>query len=316
MNATPVRPAALFPGQGSQEKGMGKALAESSAEAMELWTMAEKASGLPLREIYWDGDDAAMANTRNQQPAMTAVNLGLWYAVKPRLAPLCAAGHSLGEYSALAAAGVLSPKDAIALVSLRGRLMDEAGADGGAGRMAAVLKLSRDQVEDIVARAADASGKLLLVANYNSPGQFVLSGHAEAVEAAAALVKEEKGRAIPLAVSGAFHSPMMQEAAEELAKAMKGLTFHDPKFPVYCNVTGRPESDSRALADIMARQMTSQVLWIDTLSNMWNAGARVFVEIGPKGVLTKLLKANFQDTKEEWRGENIADAAQAAAYQG
>lgn len=316
MNATPVSPAALFPGQGSQEKGMGKALAESSGEAMELWTMAEKASGLPLREIYWDGDDAAMANTRNQQPAMTAVNLGLWFAVQSRLKPMAAAGHSLGEYSALAAAGVLSPQDALALVSLRGRLMDEAGAEGGAGRMAAVLKLSRDQVEEIVAKAADSSGKLLLVANYNSPGQFVISGHADAVEAAAALAKEAKGRAIPLAVSGAFHSPMMQEAADELAKGMKGMTFHDPKFPVYSNVTGRPETDSRALAEIMARQMTSQVLWIDTLSNLWDDGARVFVEIGPKGVLTKLLKTNFQDKTDQWRGENIADAAQAAAYQG
>jgi len=292
---------------------MGKALAEVSSEAMELWTLAEKLSGLPLREIYWDGDDAAMSDTKNLQPAMVAVNLGLWYHLKKRLSPAAAAGHSLGEYAALTSAGVLEPAEALALVSLRGRLMaDEGGPDG---KMAAMLKLGLEQVEEIVSKAAAATGEILLVANYNSPGQFVISGHAKAVEAAAALAKEAKGRAIPLAVSGAFHSPMMDAPAKKLVRAMQGVSWRTPAFPVYMNVTGAAETDLGTIKNLAERQMTSQVRWLQAMDAMWTAGVRSFVELGPKGVLAKLAKAclpaDAADAEAEILGVADPDAAAA-----
>uniref|UniRef100_I2Q1P7 Malonyl CoA-acyl carrier protein transacylase n=1 Tax=Desulfovibrio sp. U5L TaxID=596152 RepID=I2Q1P7_9BACT len=315
MSATENRLAVLFPGQGSQEKGMGRALAETSAEAAELWRLAEKASGLSLREIYWEGDEAAMADTRALQPAMTAVTLGLWYFLQSKLSSAVGfAGHSLGEYAALAASGMLEVPAVLDLTSLRGRLMAEAA--GGDGKMAAVLKLSLDAIEDVVREAAETTGKILLIANYNSPGQYVISGEAGAVAAAADLVKERKGRAVPLAVSGAFHSPLMAEPAAELEKALRKAGLRAPsRGPVFFNVTGAAEPGADKALALMCRQMTSQVRWIDTMANLWKAGARTFVELGPKGVLTKLLAANLKDAGEPYTGLSVADPAGAAGLE-
>lgn len=315
MSASQNRLAVLFPGQGSQEKGMGRALAETSAEAAELWTLAEKASGLPLREIYWEGDDAAMADTRALQPAMTAATLGLWFAARPKLAGIVGfAGHSLGEYAALAASGMLEVPRTLELTSLRGRLMAEAPSAGGA--MAAILKLSLGDIEDVVRQAGEAAGRLLVVANYNSPGQFVISGDKAAIEAAAALVKERKGRAVPLAVSNAFHSPLMAEPAAELEKALQKAGLRAPTVaPVFFNVTGAAENDAPKALALMCRQMTSQVRWIDTMANLHAAGARAFVELGPKGVLTKLAAVNLKDLCADCTTAGVADAAAVAALE-
>ena len=295
--------AVLFPGQGSQEKGMGRDLAEAEAEAMDLWKLAEKISGVKLRDIYWDGDDASMADTRHLQPAMTVTMLNLWLALRPRLAPMGMAGHSLGEYAALAAAGALPIQQALELVSLRGRLMAEAG--GGGGAMAAILKVSLENVEQIVARAAEVTGGTLIVANYNTPGQYVISGRKDAVDQAQGLCKEAKGRAVALAVSGAFHSPLMAEAAAEIGKELAKADWRAPSVPVYANVTGRAESDPAKLQDLLARQMTSSVRWIDTMSSLYEAGARTFVEIGPKGVLTRMVKPNLEG-KDDVNAVNVA----------
>ncbi|MBF0481394.1 MAG: ACP S-malonyltransferase [Desulfovibrionaceae bacterium] len=288
--------AVLFPGQGSQEKGMGRDLAEAGAEAKQLWIMAEKASGLPLREIYWEGEEADMAATRALQPAMTAVTLGLWYRLRGKLAPLGLAGHSLGEFAALAASGVLQPAAAIELVALRGRLMDEAGRSS-TGKMAAVLKLTQQQTEDLAEAARRQSQARLHLANYNSPGQFVLSGEAAAIEAACALARDYKGRAIVLPVSGAFHSPDMDEANTEFAKVLAKADFNTPQIPVYLNVTGETAAGPEAVRAAMGRQMISPVQWIKTMQGMFAAGARDFVELGPKGVLAKLAKANLEDVQ-------------------
>lgn len=290
--------ALLFPGQGSQELNMGRDVAEAQSAAMDLWLLAEKRSGLRLREIYW-GDEGAtpapeMADTRALQPALTVVNVSLWLAAKPKAAGLNivgAAGHSLGEFSALCAAGALSVEDVIAAVCERGKLMAGAGKPGHG--MVAVLKLPLGTVEELVAAAAKQSGAFLRIANHNSPAQYVVSGEKPALDALAPLVKEAKGRAIALAVSGAFHSPLMSEPANAFAKIIEDLHWRKPDFPVAANVSGRLEADPGVLKAMLTAQMTSSVLWTTTMESLYAAGARRFIELGPKNVLTKLAGQNL-----------------------
>lgn len=289
----------LFPGQGSQELNMGRDVAEAQASAMDLWILAEKHSGLKLREIYWGAPDATpapeMSDTKALQPALTVVNVSLWLALKDKPAaqsPVAAAGHSLGEFAALAAAGVLSVEDTVKAVCERGKLMANAGKEGHG--MAAVVKLPLQTVEQIVDKASKQSGAFLRIANHNSPAQFVISGEKPALELAAALVKEAKGRAVPLAVSGAFHSPLMSEPANAFATVLDDLRWQRAAFPVCMNVTGQPESDPGILKTLLAAQMTSSVLWTTTMQGLYAMGARRFVEVGPKGVLAKLVGQNLE----------------------
>lgn len=297
-------PAALFPGQGSQEPGMGRALAEGHKEVMDLWKQAERACKAELREIYWDGDEAAMADTRFLQPALTVVNIGLWTQLAPHVQPLAAAGHSLGEFSALAAAQVLPVGEILELVTLRGQLMANADPEGK-GAMAAVLKLPQAEVEELVREAAEESGKMIVLANLNSPQQFVISGEREAVERLTAMVQERKARAIPLKVSGAFHSPLMAETARELAKAMDKLHWSRARFPVVCNATATAETEVEALRAALEVQATSKVRWIETMRVLWEIGSRTFVEIGPKNVLSKLAKPNLEWTDEAYETAKV-----------
>jgi len=290
--------ALLFPGQGSQEPGMTRDLAESDRDSMDLWKKAERISGLPLREIYWDGgDESAMADTRSLQVALTTANLVLWRKLAPKVSPAAVAGHSLGEYSALAAAGVLSVDTILELVSLRGRLMSQADPSGR-GAMAAIVKLSLAQVEESVAEAKKATGAVIVVANYNTPSQFVVSGDKAAIAKIQETAKEAKGRALPLAVSGAFHSPLMNEAAGELASALDGIgkaQWNKARFPVYCNAAPKAESDPERIKALLKQQMTSSVNFIDTITWQWDDGCRAFVECGPKGVLGKMVGAILQE---------------------
>ncbi len=286
----------VFPGQGSQEPGMGRDLAEHWPEAMDLWKKAERQSGLPLREIYWDGDETAMSVTRNLQPALTVVNISLWSFLASRISPAAVAGHSLGEYAALFAASVLPLDQVLELVCLRGRLMDEATNQDG--RMAAVLKLSEDQVNELIRAAASLVGQEIRIANYNTPGQFVISGHAQAVDHVCAGVKPLKGRAMLLPVSNAFHSPYMNEAGQELARYMERMDWRDPRIAVYLNVTGRPEPSGQKILATMKGQMTSSVLWTQTIANQHADGLRFFVELGPKGALTRMIAQILKDKAE------------------
>jgi [acyl-carrier-protein] S-malonyltransferase len=284
--------AILFPGQGAQKSGMGRDAAEHDGDVMDLWKKAERISRLPLRDIYWTDDDGPeTAMTINVQPALTTVNLALWMRAAGKIRPAAAAGHSLGEFSAAAAAGVLSFERILELVSARGRLMQEADGEGK-GAMAAVLKLDRGQAELCAAEAARATGETILIANYNTPGQFVASGTKAAVNALQGIVREKKGRAVPLAVTGAFHSPLMREAAEEFARVLDAVPethWNTARFPVYCNVAPEPLTDPMRIRRCMKQQMTSPVYWTDSIRRQWDAGCRTFIEFGPGAVLSKMV---------------------------
>lgn len=301
---------------------MGRDLAEADREVMDIWKKAERISGIALREIYWDGDADQMAGTRNLQPALTVVNVGLWLRLSAKFSPLAAAGHSLGEFSALAAAGVLPVDTVLELVSLRGRLMSQADPQGK-GRMAAVVRLTLPEVQTCVTEAGNESGETIVVANHNTPGQFVVSGAAAAMDLLQEKVRKAKGRAVPLAVSGAFHSPLMAEAAAEFAKAVDSVSksaWSRARFPVFCNVSPRAESDPDTLKGMMRGQMTSPVHWTDTIARLWDTGARLYVECGPRNVLGKMVDpilqahapaaATHSDATPAWRVAAVGNLSQ------
>lgn len=280
--------AVLFPGQGSQFLGMGREFLEADPAARALMAEAERISGFPLRRLCQDGPMEELTRTVHLQPAMTVMNLICWQALaKAGVKPAFFAGHSLGEYAALSASGILSPEDTLALVTERGRLMERESGQNPGG-MQAVVKLPIEQVRAVVEKA-QAQGRLT-VANHNSAEQIVISGEMAALEAAAELVKKEGGKAIPLKVSGAWHSQLIVGAIQDFEAAMKKLTFNAPQTPVLFNVTADTESDPDVIRGIMARQIASTVRWYEIVQRMLAEEVRIFIEVGPKNVLTGLLK--------------------------
>ncbi len=289
--------AILFPGQGSQSANMGKAHAEKNNEIMDLWKKAEKYSSLPLREIYWESaDEALMANTKNLQPALTVTNLGAWLEHKDKVSPCAFAGHSLGEFSALAAAKVLSFDDVLQLVSLRGKLMDSADPNKE-GTMYVVLRLSAEEIEPICKLVSEESGRVVKIANYNTPKQFAISGHRDAVESVIDRLKPQKAKAIPLAVSGAFHTPLMAEINVEFAKELERYHWSDPISPIYCNVNAEAITEAKRMLNIMKKQIVSSVLWTQIITNIHKSNVQGFAEVGPKGVLIRMIPHILTDAE-------------------
>ncbi|MDF1578120.1 MAG: ACP S-malonyltransferase [Desulfobulbales bacterium] len=278
----------LFPGQGSQFIGMGREFIDGDERARSLMAMAGEISGYPVEKLCLEGPMEELTRTAHLQPAITVVNLICLDALKKAgVTPDFVAGHSLGEYAALCAAGILSTEDTLRLVTERGRLMErEAGRNPGV--MHAVLGLAIAEVMAIVAEVKDLG--VITAANHNSAKQVVISGETAPLAAAAALVAERGGKAIPLPVSGAWHSDLVAGAVEDFSAYMDKVEFGSPQVEILFNVTAAAERDPAVIRAIMSRQIASPVRWYEIMNNLLARGVRTFVEVGPKKVLSGLAR--------------------------
>jgi [acyl-carrier-protein] S-malonyltransferase len=293
----------VFPGQGSQAVGMGRALAQASAAAAAVFAEADAALGEPLSRLAWTGPADELDLTVNAQPALLAASIAFLRALeerreaggRPPLAPAFAAGHSMGQYSALVASGVVSLHDGMRLVRERGRLMQASG-EGSPGAMAAIIGLPDERLPELV--AVGAAHGTFGVANRNSPGQVVVSGVRPAVEAAAAAAKGLGAkRAVVLPVSVAAHSPLMVEAAAGMRAALAGVEFHAPAVPLLANADARPLTTADACRTELVDHLTTGVDWIAAITAMRSAGVDRFVEVGPGRVLSGLIRRIAPDAE-------------------
>ena len=273
---------------------MGRDLAAAHPEAARVFERADDILGFSLSRLAWEGPEDQLVRTHNAQPAILVHSLATLAVLRPRLGPIgCAAGHSLGELSAHAAAGTLAFEDAVHAVRRRGELMWEAGR-ARRGAMAAILGLGKSEVRD-VCRAVSTRGRVCVPANFNAPSQIVVSGDADAVDKVLVRAREAGARrALPLAVSGAFHSPLMGVAEEGLRKCFRSLSFGPPEFPVFSNVTAGAVRDPGLARRLLVRQLTSPVLWSQSMRSMVESGVERFVEIGPGSVLCGLSRRNVR----------------------
>ena len=286
----------VFPGQGSQAVGMGRALAETSPAAAAVFHAADRALGEPISRLAWEGPEEDLNRTENAQPALLAASIAYLEAVRERWAelevdapdPAFAAGHSMGQYTALVAAGALSLADAVRLVRTRGQLMQSSGT-GREGRMAAIIGLDDARLPELVARASEHG--IFGVANRNSPGQVVVSGERAAVEAALGIAKALGARrAIELPVSVAAHSPLMAEAAAGMRDVLAGIAFRDPHPPLLANADAALITTADACRAELVNHLTTGVDWVGAVEAMHARGATTFIEVGPGRVLTGLIK--------------------------
>jgi [acyl-carrier-protein] S-malonyltransferase len=294
----------LFPGQGSQEVGMGRALAERSPGAAAVWAEADAALGFPLSRLCFEGPAADLALTANTQPAVLTTSVAVAAALAERgVTPALAAGHSLGEYSALVVAGALRFADAVRLVRRRGEFMQEA-VPVGTGAMAALMGVELAAVEQLCAEAA--RGEVVGVANINSPGQIVIAGHRAAVERAVEAAAARGGRkSVLLPVSAPFHCALMKPAADRLVAELERVAVSDPRIPVVRNVDAGVTRTADEVKPFLVQQVASPVRWTDCVERLAREGATGFLEVGPGRVLTGLLKRTLDGA----RGHAVEDPA-------
>ncbi|WP_138496576.1 ACP S-malonyltransferase [Paenibacillus pinistramenti] len=280
----------VFPGQGSQTVGMGKDMYEASPSSRDSFEKANAVLGFDLAKLIFEGPEDELKKTANTQPALLTTSYVLLQALLAEgVKADFAAGHSLGEYSALTAAGVFTFEDAVALVRARGEFMEQA-VPGGQGAMAAVLGAEREALAGLCSDISSKGG-LVELANVNCPGQIVVSGSKEGVAAVVERVKEIGAkRAIPLEVSGPFHSSLMKEASGKLADKLAAAKFHEAQLPVVFNVTAAPLAEGQHIASLLVEQVYSPVLWEDSVRYLIGEGVDTFVEIGPGSVLSGLIK--------------------------
>ena len=309
-----MRPfAALFPGQGAQYPGMGKALSDTEPAAAEVFGEADRALETPLSQLCFAGTEADLARTEITQPAILTVAVAAYSAFVARGGgrPVAAAGHSLGEYAAHVAAGTLPFGAAVRAVRQRGRFMQEAVPEGQ-GAMAAVLGLAREPLESVCREAA--AGEVVGCANFNGPGQIVIAGHAGAVaRACEGALRAGAKRAVPLAVSAPFHCALMRQATTRLAPVLAEITFTDPSFPVYTNVDAAKVTRGEAARDALVRQVESPVRWDEEITRMCDDGVERFVEFGPGKVLAGLVRRIRKDAEvlSVPDGTGVAEAVRA-----
>ena len=296
----------IFPGQGSQAAGMGRALAEAYPAARAVFDAVDAALGEKLSTLCFEGPEEALKLTANTQPAILAVSAAAAAVLaEAGVAPDLVAGHSLGEYSALVCAGALGASDAARAVRARGAFMQEA-VPSGQGAMSAVLGLAPERVKSICDEAAAATGQVVSPANYNEPGQTVIAGAAAAVEAAGARLKEAGARRVlPLPVSAPFHCALMQPVRARLEAVLRGVAFRAPRVPVVTNVEAKANADAARIVPLLVEQVTAPVRWIECVQELARQGVTRVVEVGPGKVLSGLVR-RIDRTVEAYNVEDPA----------
>ena len=278
----------VFPGQGSQFVGMGKELYDNNATAKALFDKADEILGFKITDIMFAGTDEQLKQTNVTQPAVFLHSVITAICLGDEFAPAMVAGHSLGEFSALVAAGAISFEDGVKLVAARANAMQKA-CEANPGLMAAIIGLPDEKVEEVCAQIS-VEGEVVVAANYNCPGQLVISGTVDAINKACEALKAAGAkRALPLKVGGAFHSPLMQPAKDELQAAIEQTVFSAPKCPVYQNVDGKPHTDAEEIKANLIAQLTSSVRWTSSVQNMIADGADDFTECGPGKALQGMI---------------------------
>lgn len=279
----------VFPGQGAQFPGMGKDLYETSDIAKQMFEKANEVLGFRITDIMFEGSAEELKQTRVTQPAVFLHSVITALCMGEEFCPDMVGGHSLGEFSALVAAGALRFEDGLRLVYARAMAMQKC-CEAVPGTMAAVIGLPDETVEKVCAEIRESGNGVVVPANYNCPGQLVVSGEVQSVDEACVRLKEAGARrALPLPVGGAFHSPLMQPAKEELASAIENTEFHTPICPVFQNVDGQAHTDASEIKQNLIAQLTASVLWTKEVQNMLEAGAEEFVECGPGKALTGMI---------------------------